>query len=278
MRNLKLIIAAAISTFGIGAASAADLPARIYTKAPVASPVYNWTGFYIGGTVGAAWVSDPIALSAANNAGGPGDFLNIAATNAFGSTTLRNTVFTASAKAGYNWQVQSWILGVEGDIGSLHFRRSTSFTGNPDVPGCGICFQSHSYNVSSDWVATFRPRVGYAVDKWMVYGTGGLAVGNLGFSNAYSENSGFNPLGTVRIGTAAGAASATLTGWAAGAGTEYAVTKNWLLSLEYVHVDLGKLSVNEISTNGPVFNINGNLNFTTRLANDILRVGAAYKF
>ncbi len=278
MRQFNFISAAVAigAIFGIGAASAADLPARVYTKAPMVDPIYNWTGFYIGGTVGGAWARDPINLSAGNNVPGAiPDFGNIPAVNAFGSTTLRSTVFTASAKAGYNWQVQSWILGVEGDIASLHFRRSTTFTGNPEGPGCVGCFETHLDNVSADWVATFRARVGYAVDKWMVYGTGGLAVGNLGFSNAYSENSGSNPLNTVRIGTAAGLANPTLTGWAAGAGTEYAVTKNWLLSLEYMHIDLGKLAVNEISSNGTVA---GNLNFTSRLTSDIVRVGAAYKF
>ncbi|HET7125431.1 MAG TPA: porin family protein, partial [Bradyrhizobium sp.] len=36
-----------------GAAGAADLPARTYTKAPIAAaPVYNWTGFYVGGNLG----------------------------------------------------------------------------------------------------------------------------------------------------------------------------------------------------------------------------------
>jgi outer membrane immunogenic protein len=59
MQNSKLIVCAAVAAnaiISIGAASAADLPARTYTKAPVmVDPGYNWTGFYVGGSLGGKW-------------------------------------------------------------------------------------------------------------------------------------------------------------------------------------------------------------------------------
>ena len=51
----RLFVGIAASMFATGAL-AADLPARVYTKAPVIPPVvYNWTGFYVGGNVGYSW-------------------------------------------------------------------------------------------------------------------------------------------------------------------------------------------------------------------------------
>ncbi len=53
----KYLLATALAIFGVSSASAADLAARPYTKAPMAAPaaVYDWTGFYIGGHVGGAF-------------------------------------------------------------------------------------------------------------------------------------------------------------------------------------------------------------------------------
>jgi outer membrane immunogenic protein len=53
---MKLVVALLAGLFGATSALAADLPARTYTKAPImVEPVYNWTGFYIGGNVGYSW-------------------------------------------------------------------------------------------------------------------------------------------------------------------------------------------------------------------------------
>jgi hypothetical protein len=71
MRNSKFFVSGVIAIgtiLGIGVASAADLAARPYTKAPpmVVDPVFNWTGFYIGAQVGGAWLEyryDNISLT-----------------------------------------------------------------------------------------------------------------------------------------------------------------------------------------------------------------------
>jgi outer membrane immunogenic protein len=63
---MKFLIAATIALFGVASASAADLPARIYTKAPAyIDHGYDWTGFYVGGNVGYSWgrSSDSSTLS-----------------------------------------------------------------------------------------------------------------------------------------------------------------------------------------------------------------------
>ena len=61
MRNSKFIVSAVVALsviVGIGAASAADMTPRMYTKAPVvADPAYDWSGFYVGGHFGYLWVA-----------------------------------------------------------------------------------------------------------------------------------------------------------------------------------------------------------------------------
>src|SRR5262245_50705048 len=52
----KLALVASLVCFSTVGASAADLASRPYTKAPVvAAPVYDWSGFYIGGSIGGRW-------------------------------------------------------------------------------------------------------------------------------------------------------------------------------------------------------------------------------
>jgi outer membrane immunogenic protein len=124
-----------------GAASAADLSApRAYTKAPVVSPVTNWSGFYIGAVGGYASQTsgDPLG----NVKGG------------FGGGTV-----------GYNWQFGTFVLGLEGD-GAFGDVSSTVTAG-------GI---TATDKVNA--LATIRGRAGVAVDQVLLYGTGGLALAN----------------------------------------------------------------------------------------------------
>src|SRR3981081_3617030 len=59
---MKKFLLGTVALVALGAAApamAADLAARPYTKAPAyAAPIYNWTGFYIGGHVGGAFHRD----------------------------------------------------------------------------------------------------------------------------------------------------------------------------------------------------------------------------
>ncbi len=105
--------------------------------------------------------------------------------------------FLGGGLAGYNFQVSpNVVLGVEGDITGTN-RKSNS------------------------WDSSLRGRVGYAYDRYLFYGTGGLAFGDI-------KN---------------GGASTTKTGWTLGAGIEAALTSNLTGRLEYRHTDLGSASV-----------------------------------
>jgi outer membrane immunogenic protein len=263
MRNSKLIFPAAAAAVGaiisIGAASAADLPARTYTKAPaMVDTAYNWTGFYVGGNAGGAWGDDPVTYTPLYS-GAPAGFPAVAAAN--GSSTFRPTGFTAGGEAGYNWQVSRWVLGVEADIEYLDLK--SSFT-TPVLNFPGVVPYFFATSVKSDWMATFRPRLGYAFDRFMVYVTGGVGVANLQFAQS---------LTFTGAATAIGSVSSTRAGWTAGAGFEYAFAPHWSAKFEYLHSDFGSIGFTPVVST-PLINSTSSAAFRT----DIARVGINYNF
>jgi high affinity Mn2+ porin len=144
-------------------AAAADLP----LKAPAAPAPFDWTGFYLGGHFGYA-----IGTSnwAANQPGFPGSTLT-------GSLDLFNSYdafkgtggYFAGLQAGYNRMLPShFLIGIEADFSSPN-----------TIAGSQIFSSALSGQASySDTVlqfGTMRGRVGYAFDRWLVYGTGGIA-------------------------------------------------------------------------------------------------------
>ena len=136
---MKKVLLASASLLAFGAfasASAADLAARPYTKAPVAvASVYNWTGFYLGLVGGGSWEDS-------NSPRMQGGFV--------GGT------------AGYNWQTGNVVFGVEADGAWADVSASaTAF---------GLTLSS-----KTDAMGTVRGRIGYAVNNVLFYGTGGYA-------------------------------------------------------------------------------------------------------
>jgi outer membrane immunogenic protein len=194
-------MALAVSVLAVAsAAHAADLAVKapVY-KAPIVVP-FSWTGFYLGGQGGVAWGQseqyDPFGASS-----GKYDIKG-----GFGGGTV-----------GYNWQIANWVLGVEADASASDVKGggNSSLTWGCAVPGGCV--------TDVKWFGTARARVGYALDQWLVYGTGGAAFGRVNTSIANSIFSGSNDR----------------TGWTAGAGIEYAFTPHWSAKAEYLHVDLG---------------------------------------
>ena len=134
----------------IVSAQAADLPParRPAAVAPVAyaPPVYNWTGIYVGGNLGAGFAhsswSDP--FTGANN-------------------TFNKTGFIGGGQIGANWQINALVLGIEGDF---------DWTG---LKGSGHDSVGNTINTNTQWTSTVTGRVGAAFDRLLVYGKGGVA-------------------------------------------------------------------------------------------------------
>jgi outer membrane immunogenic protein len=248
IRSATMVSAIAL---GVTAAQAADLT---YEPAPVAAPVaFNWTGFYVGvhGGIGggdfdtqqriywdqliAGRAVSPYGVDTSDNAFG-----------AFGG-----------AQIGYNYQfATNWVAGVEADIAASGIKAeySESYDGGE--------YSWHS-EAKIDWFGTIRGRLGYAWDNVLFYGTGGAAYGKIKLSGGESEGGyGYNNYSD----------SQTKWGWTAGAGIEYGITQNITLKTEYLYVDLGTATFDNVVFDG--YESEGKLD----AAFHTLKVGLNYKF
>jgi outer membrane immunogenic protein len=280
MPKLPLFATATFAIFAgamaLGAsASAADLSRPSYKAPPMVAPPFSWTGFYAGGTVGAARTKADVSMTTVNNSTPVlYDPLDIPSLNAFGSPSLSQTNAIFGVKAGYNQQWGAFVLGLEGDISSFHFSPTVAAAGNPFVTFPGAGSAEMSTNVQTSWLATIRGRAGFAVDHWLFYGTGGVAFADVKYSNSYRA---FSPHG-AGFDFETATASQTRTGWAAGAGIDYALYPNLILSAEYLHVDLGTMTASALVTTQFAVGRTATFNFSTKVTSDLVRFGAAYKF
>jgi outer membrane immunogenic protein len=218
--GLALALASAAS---IGSAVAADLPAPMPAPvAPVASApaaIYNWTGFYFGGHLGAGFAnsswSDPFTGAA----------------NTFGS----GAGFLGGAQAGANYQLNMLVLGVEGDF---------SWTG---LKGSGVDSIGDAIGTNTQWTSTVTGRIGAAFNRLLLYGKGGVAFAQ--------DQSNF----TDTFGNGANTAFMR-TGWTAGAGLEYGITRNWSAKIEYDYLSFGPQALNFTTATTPLYTSNAGLN------------------
>ena len=251
---------------------AADMPVKARTGA------YDWSGFYVGGTAGAAWTKADVGLDTVNN--NNADLLyrtgDIPFLNALGSPNMSGSKVTFGGKIGLNHQWGSYVGGLEADFSTFRFDKSARPSGNPFVvvPFYAGGAASFNQNVSASWLATFRGRVGYSFDRTLIYGTAGVALSRVSFSDTYAAHS---PRGGL-FDSETVSTSKTKVGWVLGAGIDYALTNNWILSAEYLHIDLGSMRVSSLATTGGGFTRSATFNYSTKLTSDIVRAGIAYKF
>ena len=247
-----------------GTASAADLPVKARAlPAPVAA--FSWTGFYLGGNAGYAWGDTNVVYTAP---GDPNGFIPIdVATYSAGATQrIGYHGFTGGVQAGYNWQINNFLLGVEGDVNYLS--RSGSFVGTfPQVWGV----QNVNISTQDSWLATIRGRAGLTFNQVLIYVTGGAA-----FTNA-SVNIGNNWNPALDFRDASGTVSATA-GWVAGGGVEYAVLPNWSVKAEYLRVQFNKetetvFTAGMLNPGAPVAH-----RYDVTFSDNIVRVGVNYHF
>ncbi|MET0677396.1 MAG: outer membrane beta-barrel protein [Bradyrhizobium sp.] len=208
-RHLKWAIASIISIAGLGTASAADMAVK---ARPVVIPIYNWTGCYIGFSGGAKGI-------------GTRDNVVIPATPLTPLSTLdlgrgESETWLAGGQAGCNYQTGNWVFGVEVDGHAQRWGTSSLISGAlPPLFVPGDIFELHS-----DWQASARGRVGYAMNRTLFYVTGGAAFTEV---RAYS-----NWIAAGIFPATVTSTSRTLVGGTVGVGVEHAVTDNFTLGLE----------------------------------------------
>jgi outer membrane immunogenic protein len=261
MNRLTAALIAAATIALTRLASAADLPRKAPAYAPPPPPVHSWTGFYVGGNVGAAWAKDDITWDA--NAAGFGGGPFLAALNAAGAGSLDPVGVIAGGQIGFNYQINSFILGAEADFNYTDLSETRSVAVAPPA-ALGTVVTS---TFESKWLATVRGRLGFlATPNLLLYGTGGVA-----FAEVKTADSVFF---TFDGSSNAASNSETKTGWTAGGGVEWAFSPNWSAKVEYLFVDLGSVNYTSPNTGTPLATINHEHSITE----NIVRVGLNYKF
>jgi outer membrane immunogenic protein len=249
-----LLASAAVIVAAMGAAHAADMP----VKAPVAAPSLNWTGWYVGLNAGYGW-GDP---------GSHFDWNRLASSSAPltpNDYNIRTRGFIGGAQAGYNYQINTLLLGIETDIqfGNIKGTVTTPSTFLPFLADFAHLSESQKIN----WFGTLRGRLGFLpMSNLLLYGTGGLAYGGVKAETDFQYE-------TPPFSHYQGSTSKTKTGWTVGGGAEWALNRAWSVKAEYLYYDLGTISVTGSQP--------GNTGFFTlvdqKVTGSIARLGLNYK-
>lgn len=258
----KIFLTTAAVLISASAASAADLAARPYTKAPppIVSPVYDWTGFYVGGHVGGGWADQGHTIVDDGN-GGTGLGIN-PLSGLFPNGTALNKSHPSGVlggvQGGFNWQFNNLVLGVEGEYSWAGLRGESRTV---DLLSPNVQIRSTD---RIDDIATVTGRVGYAFNNWLLYGKGGWAWAR-GASDGVTATP-FGPYGGL-------SSRSSQDGWVAGAGVEWGFAPNWSAKIEYEHIDLGNKTV-QVETSGLAPGVLANV--STRI--DTVKAGVNYRF
>jgi outer membrane immunogenic protein len=167
-------------------------------------------------------------------------FLAISGSSAFAQALVTGTTAASSTAsgvvaglhAGYNWQRDWFVFGLESDLQNGPFTSMSAATAAPPMTAMT--------QAGVDWYGTFRGRLGFTTGPVLLYATGGLAYGDVNMTSGMNM-----PLLSLSSQTFAMRA-----GWVAGAGIEYMVKPNLLFNLAYQHVDLGSASLSGTATGG----------------------------
>jgi len=286
MWRVRAGVCAAAALFCLAQAAPADARDKSPPVAPAtAAPTYDWTGFYAGVNLGAAWGSfDPTTSTQA------GSYLtharDIAAVNAAGAQTINPLGFAGGGQAGYNVQSGRTLLGFEAELDYLHLLGAANSNAvRYPAGGSGFFnsgFRLNQFVISSyadaNWLLTLRPRAGVTVDNWLFYLTGGLAVTELKGQFLFTDG---NAAGAVIGAVQEANAGSVRAGYALGGGIETGLNDRLSLKAEYLYVHFGTLYGHEVSSNFvSSFTPPSPQAFTQSmdLSASILRLGLNYRF
>ena len=205
---------------------AADLPSKKAPAVMADGPLaFSWTGAYVGASVGIGADHSTFDYQTPNvPSNGNGSLFGI--------------------QAGYNYQMGSFVAGLEANADIVNIRGSAPCPG----PSYG-CRHNETFN------GALRGRLGFAGDRFLAYVTGGVAFANI---RERAVNSTLVSFGQTK-GT---------TGWTLGAGVEYAFTNHWSVGLEYAYSSYGAKK----------YIIDGGTVIKAKVHSNVVKVGVNYHF
>jgi outer membrane immunogenic protein len=235
--------------------------------APALAQDNYWTGFYVGANAGGSWGDTSLDVQV-GTAGGPVTLppADVGVINQVGSDDDNKTGFTGGVQAGYNYQMGSWIFGLETDFGFFDIsQRRTNVYQSAALIAPPIQY-ALDQRAKTEWIWTLRPRIGIASGPWMAYATGGIATSKIKLETQFADNR--SPPNVVEASK-----SDTDTGWTGGLGGAYAFSPNMSFRGEWLYVDFGKVKQTGATANGFA-----SVTSRAKVAANLLRVGIDYKF
>jgi opacity protein-like surface antigen len=220
----KTLVAAimALTPGLVGSALAADLAAKTAWKAPPPAPAFSWTSCYFGmhggGVFASKDITDPVQL-AQDSIGGAGTTTGVTTAHVSPSGAV------IGGQVGCDYQfAPNWVAGIEGGFSGSTMKGSTT-VGLPANAGDQATVSSRT-----DFLPSVTGRLGYAFDRTLVYGKAGIAWA----SSKYNVTGSFlgTPFNFEGFDTRGG--------WTAGAGVEWAFSRNWSVNLEYDFYSFGR--------------------------------------
>jgi len=252
MKNLLLGCFSLAALAFVDHAAAADLPVRMPVKAPPMAPppVFSWTGCYIGGYAGGGWSNSNGATftDQGQNGLGPAGSIATPPFQSFsgGAVAARlvpphswsdnlDGSFLGGGTLGCNWQAMGspFVVGAEGEFGYLSLR-GQAFDPNTVVSTQTIPNVLGTAKVG-DWYGMATARLGYAIDRVLLYAKGGAAFVPTRASVLDSCQTTAIGCGNWLISTSG---SETVTTWTVGGGIEWAFAQNWSVKGEYMFIGL----------------------------------------
>jgi outer membrane immunogenic protein len=206
-----LAATALVSLLGMSeGANAANLPPPAPVYAPPPYVPFSWTGFYIGGNLGVGWTQGNIDDT----------FFG------FAESINNNAAFLGGGQVGFNYQFNSFVVGVEADFDWLANNQNTG-------PGIAVGATTLQASANDRWVTTLAGRFGYAFDHALIYGKAG--GGWVGANN-------FTVTDVTTGASIVFSNSNSNSGWLLGGGFEWAFAHNWTLRGEYDFLGLSDRS------------------------------------
>jgi outer membrane immunogenic protein len=216
-------------------------------------PIFSWTGFYIGANLGGAVGSSTVKQYSSNPLAYP-----------YAKWPAPSAGIIGGLQGGYNYQMNWALIGAEVDFDWSNVTSARAYS---------IDVQSSQFK--TNYVGTVRARLGYVMDRALMYITGGYAYSGIKGNYAYAPDA--DDATRTAIGTPlyTNQKKKTYGGWSLGGGLEYAAWDNILIRAEYLYAGFSKSRYNPFGgvAIGPLTS-----GMTTSNNLSIMRAGVSYKF
>jgi outer membrane immunogenic protein len=244
--------------------------ANLLPSLAYADSAHNWTGAYLGGSLGAAEGQGETSTRA--SVGGTSDYFTTTDPQQVrdaGDGRVAQWHASGGLFGGYGMQQGNLYWGVEASLNSLSFDEARSDSAvYLTAPADSFTLRQ---SVEADWQGTLRGRLGLAQEKWLAYLTAGIAVTRLKMDSHFSD---------TFLDDARGQSSSeeTKTGWVVGAGGEYALSERLSLRGEYLYADYGSVDTSYDVTNPGTPGLSSNIRDKVDFKSQTVTLGLAYRF